>query len=316
MAIGSTRGEFDAVLGRLLEGAAAGRQRGRRRRGHGGERARPATGRGPRALAAVLRRPPRRPRSPTNPATACSGSPASWPPARSPPPGWPRRGSTPATSPPASGSSSSRPTACGTSPASPGARSPTRSTAPAASRPARSRSASSAERRGVELRRRRRAHRRSPASGPRALPGGRPASRSPPTPPSPATAPTPPACSSSSAPSPDEPRTSVQDQDRCGGPPGCTDVEASGEEVLVVLVLGDPALDERAGGDHLLAVGPDGVEGATGELAAEALALVGVADLGVDEVESVGRGAVLGEPGDVAVDVDLVARLRRGCGRR
>ena len=61
---------------------------------------RAGSGRAPTSAPALLAR---------EPGDRLSGSPASWPPARSAPPAWPRRGSTPATSPTAS-ASSSRPT--------------------------------------------------------------------------------------------------------------------------------------------------------------------------------------------------------------
>src|SRR3712207_7608460 len=48
-----------------------------------------------------------------------------------------------------------------------------------------------------------------------------------------------------------------------------------GDQVLIAGVALDVGLDERAPGHHLAAPGPDGVEGAGGECAAEALALVG-----------------------------------------
>ena len=65
---------------------------------------------------------------------------------------------------------------------------------------------------------------------------------------------------------------------------------------MVVLVAFDPGLDERARRRSPSALGPDVVEGAPGQLATEALPLVGIVDLGVVEHERLRRHPVVREP--------------------
>src|SRR5260221_5907442 len=87
-----------------------------------------------------------------------------------------------------------------------------------------------------------------------------------------------------------------------------------GDEILVLRVPSEVRPDERAKRTDLQVTGTDVVERALHERTADALPLPLRIDIGVHQLEHTGLDAIQEEPGDLAVDFDVVAQLVRAIG--